>query len=305
MSDVSEIQPDPSIIGTVAKPPFVQLPDPERILEKRAERFRVAALGRPLESYLGFLADLTSAQLKILPGLPEPQMPPADAIARANQHAMPPLDRGGFSPDTTFDTTLERLLGAVEAIEMPAAARAALQRLQQADVSVLHTISANVLADSIPVEALAEHVFVSAALQVHFFRLAQRLDKNTLVPVGDGACPCCGAPPVSSLIVGWPQAAGSRFCCCSLCGTLWNFVRSRCTICGSTEQIVFQEVEGSDGIIKAETCGNCRTYVKVLNQQKEPALDPVADDVASLGLDILVRELDFRRGAVNPFLIGY
>jgi FdhE protein len=43
----------------------------------------------------------------------------------------------------------------------------------------------------------------------------------------------------------------------------------------------------------------------VLNQQKDPALDPVADDVASLGLDILVRDLNFRRGAVNPFLMGY
>ena len=31
----------------------------------------------------------------------------------------------------------------------------------------------------------------------------------------------------------------------------------------------------------------------------------MADDVATLGLDLLVREEGFRRGAVNPFLIGY
>jgi FdhE protein len=304
MSGPGEVQPDPSVIGTIAKPPFVQLPDPKRILVKRAERFRVAALG-PLESYLRFLADLTDVQVGILPQLPEPEMPPPDVIARAHQHAMPPLDRSRFEPDAAFDTTLERLLSAVEKVDMPAPARNALQRLKQADAPVLQTMSANVLADSIPVEGLAEHVFVSAALQVHFARLAQRLDKDRLVPVGDGACPCCGAPPVSSLIVGWPQSPGSRFCCCSLCGTLWNFVRSRCTVCGSTDEIVFQEVEGSNGIIKAETCGSCHTYVKVLNQQKDPALDPVADDVASLGLDILVRDLNFRRGAVNPFLMGY
>jgi FdhE protein len=29
------------------------------------------------------------------------------------------------------------------------------------------------------------------------------------------------------------------------------------------------------------------------------------DDVASLGLDLLVREAGFRRGAANPFLLGY
>jgi formate dehydrogenase maturation protein FdhE len=37
----------------------------------------------------------------------------------------------------------------------------------------------------------------------------------------------------------------------------------------------------------------------------DPDADPVADDVASLGLDLLVRETGFRRGAVNPFLLGY
>ena len=30
-----------------------------------------------------------------------------------------------------------------------------------------------------------------------------------------------------------------------------------------------------------------------------------ADDAASLALDLLVRELGYRRGAVNPFLVGY
>jgi FdhE protein len=45
--------------------------------------------------------------------------------------------------------------------------------------------------------------------------------------------------------------------------------------------------------------------MKVLYQTKNNALEAIADDVATLGLDLLVRELGFRRGAVNPFLIGY
>jgi indolepyruvate ferredoxin oxidoreductase len=40
-------------------------------------------------------------------------------------------------------------------------------------------------------------------------------------------------------------------------------------------------------------------------QHENPELDPVADDVATLGLDLLLRESGFRRGAVNPFLLGY
>ena len=69
--------------------------------------------------------------------------------------------------------------------------------------------------------------------------------------------------------------------------------------------ISFRSIDGGDGTVKAECCGACRGYVKVLYQQQAPALDPVADDFATLGLDLLVRELGFRRGAVNPFLLGY
>ena len=57
--------------------------------------------------------------------------------------------------------------------------------------------------------------------------------------------------------------------------------------------------------MKAETCESCRGYVKIMHQHKDPALDPVADDVATLGLDLLVREAGYRRGGVNPFLLGY
>lgn len=305
MSNFGDLKPDPSIIGTISKPPFVQLPDPARVLGKRAERLRELAPGHQLEGYLRFLADLTDVQLRILPQLPEPDMPVAETLARAKEHAMPPLDRNGFKPDAAFDAVLERLLSASTALEMPTPARDALGRLKEADAEARGAMIANVLADSIPVEALAEHVFMAAALQVHFARLGQRLDKDALVPVGDGACPCCGAPPVASVIVAWPGAVGSRFCSCSLCGTLWNYVRARCAVCGSTDKISFQQIDGSDGNIKSENCEVCHSYVKVLYQDKDPRLDPVADDVASLGLDLLVREAGFRRGAINPFLIGY
>ena len=134
--------------------------------------------------------------------------------------------------------------------------------------------------------------------------LAARLDPKSLQSVGDGACPSCGGAPTATVLINSPHTPGARYCSCSLCGTLWNYVRSKCTLCGSTRKILFQEIEGA-GNIKAETCDDCHGYMKVLNHQKDDRLDPVADDVATLGLDLLVRELGFRRGGVNPFLIGY
>jgi FdhE protein len=305
MSQVGAPRHDPIPIGDITKPPFVRLPDPSSLFAVRAERLRVLAQVHGLGAYLAFLAGLSAAQHAIQDGLPAVDPPSAGTIEQARQHGMPPLDRGRFTADAAYEEALARLIAAAQDIAMPEAARAALDRTRGADAALQFEMARAVLADAVPVESLAEHVFVAAALQVHFARLAAGLDGDRLVAVGDGACPACGGAPVSSLIVGWPNAHGTRFCACSLCGTLWNYVRIKCTICGATGGIGYEEVEGGPGTIKAETCNTCHTYVKVLHQHKDPALDPVADDVASLALDLLVRETGYRRGAVNPFLLGY
>ncbi|HEV2898904.1 MAG TPA: formate dehydrogenase accessory protein FdhE [Pseudaminobacter sp.] len=295
---------DPTAIGEVSAPPFARLPDPSLLFARRAQRLAALAEGHQLGPYLRFLAAVSNAQHHIQDGLPDPEMPEIDARERARSFGMPPLDRNKLATEA-LAKTLERLIVAASTIEKPEAATGALDQLKQAGLSERDGMVRNVLADAIPMEALAEHVYVAAALQVHFTRLAARLDASTLVPVGDGACPVCGGPPVSSTIVGWHGAHGSRFCACSLCGTLWNYVRIKCTLCGSTKGIGYQEIEGGPGTVKAETCEACGCYVKILHQHKDPALDPVADDVATLGLDLLVREGGYRRGSFNPFLIGY
>ncbi|NLB58290.1 MAG: formate dehydrogenase accessory protein FdhE, partial [Gammaproteobacteria bacterium] len=45
--------------------------------------------------------------------------------------------------------------------------------------------------------------------------------------------------------------------------------------------------------------------VKILYQVKNASLDPVADDVGSLGLDVLMKDTEFTRGGFNPYLVGY
>jgi FdhE protein len=115
----------------------------------------------------------------------------------------------------------------------------------------------------------------------------------------------CGGAPVSSLVVGWTAAAKARYCACSLCGTLWNHVRIRCTACGSTDGVAYYAIENGLKTVGVETCAACRSYIKHMQQHEDAALDPVADDVASYALDLLAREQDFRRAGVNPlFLTG-
>jgi FdhE protein len=305
MSSVGTPRHDPVPIGEIADPPLVRLSDPATLFAARAARFRALAEGQALAPYLLFLAALSDIQHRLQDGLAEPDMPAEDARKRAREFGMPPLDRAGFTADAAFDATLKRLLSLAGAIDMPEHARAALARTSSADVGARDAMVRAVLADAIPVEALADHLFVSAALQVHFARQAARLDGKRLVPVGDGACPVCGGPPVASVVVGWTGAHNTRFCVCSLCATQWNYVRIKCTLCGSTEAISYKQIEKNSGEVRAEVCDKCHGYVKILQQVRNPALDPVADDVASLALDLLVREQGYRRGAVNPFLLGY
>ena len=252
-----------------------------------------------------FLAELSKAQHRLQDGLPDAMQPSADALARSRQFGMPPLDRVRFTRDIAMDAAWERLTAMANGIAMPDVARLALGRVKAVDPVGEAAMVGAVLSNAIPVDALAEHVFVAAVLQVHFARLAARLDAERLIPVGEGACPACGAPPVSSMVVGWHGAQGTRFCACSLCGTLWNYPRVRCTLCGATKGIAYQEIAGGPATVKAETCESCRGYVKILHQHKDPLLDPVADDVATLALDLLLRDSGYRRGAVNPFLLGY
>jgi FdhE protein len=294
---------NPVPIGDIAAPPFVRLPNPNDLFVRRVERLRALAHEHQLGPYLQFLAELARAQHDLQDGLPEPDLPDAELRDRARQSGMPPIDRGSFTPDAAYEVTLTRLLMRMKENAMPALAAAALARVEAAAEHNIMTHA--VLTDAIPVESPSDHVFVAAALQVHFARMASRLDPERLVPVGDGACPVCGAPPVATVVVGWLDAHGARFCACSLCATLWNYVRIKCSLCGSTEGISYQHVEGGPDTVKAETCERCGCYVKILHQHRDPAFDPVADDVATLGLDLLLRETGYRRGGVNPFLLGY
>src|SRR5262245_14503584 len=129
MSQIGAPRHDAVPIGEESRPPFARLPDPIALFERRAARLRTLAQGHQLEPYLRFLADLSDAQHRIQAGLPAPEVPPQDAIERAREFAMPPLDRNRLALDTVYLDTLQRFLTEARAIAMPAEAKAALERL--------------------------------------------------------------------------------------------------------------------------------------------------------------------------------
>jgi FdhE protein len=114
----------------------------------------------------------------------------------------------------------------------------------------------------------------------------------------------CGSLPLASLVHSKGSLAGSRFLVYSLCAAEWHLVRIKCANCHSTKGIAYLEIEGTGGPVKAETCDECRTYTKIPYTEKAPEADAFADDLASLGLDLLVGVAGWRRAVPNPFLLS-
>lgn len=298
------LTPDPSMIGGIAQAPLARLPDPAALFDSRAARFAFLADHSPnLGPYLRFLSGLSAAQADLARSLPLPQPLAPQHVAQARAARMPPLDRQAMRAGLA--AVLPQLCDRLAAVEMPQPARLALDALRAAAPDDRDWIICNVLADTIPQDSVAPHLFAAAALQVHAAMQASVLHVEQLVAIRTGTCPACGGRPVASLVTENMGAEGTRYCSCATCQTLWNEVRVKCTCCGSTKGITYRSVETSDAAVKAEICRECGHWVKILYQNKNPTLEPVADDVASLGLDLMMRDTEWTRGGFNPFLVGY
>lgn len=298
-------QPDPSMIGGVAEAPFALIPAALPLFQSRAKRFAFLAESSELKPYLDFLAALTRLQARLVAQLPAPAPLPAARLAQARAAGMPPIDRAALAADPALHETLAALAEGAAELAMPEPARVALEAVRAADAADRGWLLGNILSDTIPEDSVAPHLFAAAAVQVHLARLAGTLAGDDLVPVGTGLCPACGGRPVTSSVRGEQGVENVRYASCACCATRWNEVRVKCLCCGSTRGITYRSAETHDASVKAECCAECRSWVKILYQVKNPTLDPVADDVGSLGLDMLMKETRFRRAGFNPFLMGY
>lgn len=307
MSDEAQYEPqvDPTLIGGVPKAPLALLPDPVALFQGRARRFGFLAGEHELAAYLRFLADLSRLQARLAATLPQPPTLPAAAVERAAQAHLPPIDRHARAEDAGLADTLQALLDGALELEMPEAARTALQAVLQAGAVDRRWLLGNVLADDIPADSTAPHLFAAAAVQVHLARQAAALDAAALVPVATGVCPACGGRPATSSVMGMQGIENVRYASCAGCATQWNEVRVKCLCCGSTRGLSYRSVGTDEATVKAETCRQCGSWVKIFYKVRNESLDPIADDVGSLGLDILMRDAGVRRGGFNPFLVGY
>lgn len=285
--------------------PFL-LPATASLFADRADRFAALAVGHSLGDWLAFLGQLSQAQQAALNALPELSLPDATALEQARTHGMPPLNVA--ARPVAWRDVLRGMAGEL-ATTAPDGAASVLATLAKADDTRLDKLADTLLSGEPEAGDVAELPFVAAALQVVFTRLASQLDVKQLQPLDVHAvCPCCGSPAVASVVRLGSAINNLRYLHCSLCNTEWNVARATCTTCDTDKAVALQELEGSElknaGAVRAETCDACKSYLKIVYQDKDPQVDPVADDLATLALDMLVDEAGYQRSGPNLLLIG-
>ena len=289
--------------GGVVAPEPILLPDPATRFAKSAARLDTLAAGHPMADWLRFTAGLMRAQqaaATIFAALPEPDIA---MVRQASEAGLPPLAADGHRRDPAWRAALTTLLDALDLRQAPAAVRRITEDLRQHDATALEALADSFLSGTIADAGAA--LFIAAALQVYFTSRAAALPPGALHLLPErGLCPCCGSTPVAGIITGSGATPGTRYLHCSLCATAWNHVRAICITCGDSRTLSLKGIEGDAGVVKAETCDACHSYAKMLYQAKDMQVDAMADDLASLGLDMMVAEAGWARHAPNPLLLA-
>ena len=291
-------------LGEIAESDSIRLPELATIFARRAERLATLAGGHELEGFLRMIAALVTAQHAALGGLPPGSLPGPMQIAKARLVHQAPLDPATWRRDGSWRVALARILETIDETALPEPARQARVALGTLGEAELEALADRFLSGDVAAGEAAQAVFVAAALQVAWTRMAALLDRTDVITdrPETGQCPACGSPPVAGLISPGGTKFGHRHLHCSLCATAWRYVRVRCVHCGSTDKISFRNLAGTS-YLRAECCEACHGYSKVFFLDKMRPVEPLADDLASLGLDVLVGEEGFAR-VPNPFVLG-
>ncbi len=276
------------------------------VFAQRSVRFQelAAAEDSQWRDYLALLGKLAAAQ---------------QAVAAKHAFALPPTHQGrtvlpqaalGDVP-ADFYPVLADLLAEI-GTQVPTNMQAELSALAALPRAAAEALASRVLTGSSVPEEQSAVVWVQAALQIIWTAWAAQLVEDAVPPVQERThCPCCGTEAVGSVVFASGDLAGLRYMHCPHCNSRWNALRAKCPTCDSSGGMAIQEIDTDAAVAqvapllaaKAESCEVCRSYRKLYRFDKQQYADPVADDLASLALDILVGEAGYARAGHNPFLL--
>lgn len=299
----------PGEIGQHEAFPGVVLPNDLSLFDNRARRFTHLARKHSIAPLLTAMGQIAAAQ-DLAYRAQGPVAIDDTLLAQSREHGMPALSfQAERHPSwlKDVDAIVDALLSCPEPVLQDAA-----RRLQAVDAAGREAIADAILGGGIAGDDPEAHALLSplvgAALQVWATRQAASMKLDDVGLVGASTvCPCCGSRPVASVIEIGPNQHSLRYLNCSLCSTQWHMVRVTCSCCESTKDVSYYSLNGIEAdepskkiaFARAEACDACHSYLKIFDREKEPMMDVVADDLATLMLDMLVDEAGYLRSGPN------
>ncbi|MDO4698350.1 MAG: formate dehydrogenase accessory protein FdhE [Pasteurellaceae bacterium] len=292
----SEIQ---QAASSFQHPPLL-FANPKNLYQRRAKRLRQLAENHPLGHYLQFAAELVDIQLTLL--IEKPISDVSVQLKATLSEGQKPLNAKQFVRSAEWRELLLAFIAKVKE-HVPEPAYATLEWLEKASVSEIEQLADDLLNERYETVQSDKAVFLWAVLSLYWVQLAQQLPRQTKTEYGEGrhTCPVCDSAPVAS-VVHFGDTQGLRYLHCALCESEWNMVRAKCSNCEETGKLDYWSLDSTDAAVKAESCGDCESYLKVMYQEKDPHVEPVADDLASIFLDAEMEQKGLARSGINPFL---
>ena len=294
------------IEASAVAPPFLHLP-PANLFELRAARLEQLADGNALGDYLRLIAQLCRIQQQLL-GNPPGGMPVAEERQRlCISHGLPPLAADSLVREGPWLVWLQALLEHCSGATGGPLGEA-LQVLRSSDDHQRKGWGIALLAGQYDAVPAALVPFLGAALQAAWSSWLLALPAPELKPAGSLAqCPACGSPAMAGVVRNRGKHNGLRYLACSLCACEWHVVRVKCVYCESSKDLRYTSLEDDrhapgKAPLRAECCPGCNTYLKQNYLENDAAAEPLADDLASLVLDMRLDEEGFHRLAPNLML---
>jgi FdhE protein len=288
--------------------PFVRLGERREMFCARSQRLRALAPGNAMQGYLELIAAVAARQQELLDAMPPVVLPDARHLERCAEHGMPPLAFSSHARDRWWCDGLRRMLRVV-ADDVGGAAREVARRLEGSRDELYEAQASKLLAGVTFGLDTAAAPFVAAGLQVYFTHLALSLGEAAFQPLDmPNLCPACGSRPTASVVRIGGDPSGHRFLHCSLCSTEWHMVRIKCARCESTKGISYAAIDAGAGDaskvpLMAEICAECNHYLKICYMDRDANVEPCADDLATLPLDLLLTDEGREPWGVNFMLV--
>lgn len=288
--------------------PFLRLPDRRAAFADRAARLRALAPGHAMQGYLEFVALVADAQQRMLDDMPALRLPRPDAVARGREQGVPPLDFRSHARDPGWADVLRRILRMVM-VDAEGTALEVVRRLEGSRDELYEAQASKLLGGVMRGLDRGAAPLIGAGLQTYFAHLAISLGEAAFAPLdATSVCPCCYGLPTASIVRVGGDVSGHRFLHCSLCGAQWHYVRLKCVQCGGSKAISYAGLDDGSGrpqkpAMAAEICDECGHYLKIAYMDRDPQVEPCADDLATLALDLLVVDTDKTPVGLNFMLV--